>query len=116
VSELPRSRSGYDAILNVVDSVSKHRHFIPTFTTATAEQTAELFFRKVWHHHGLPDAVISDRGPQFVVAFTRELYCLLGIKLSTTTAYHPQSDGQTEWVNQEMEQFLRSFVNEMQND
>ena len=116
VSELPRSRSGYDAILNVVDSVSKRRHFIPTFTTVTAEQTAELFFREVWRHHGLPDAVISDRGPQFVAAFTRELYRLLGIKLSTTTAYHPQSDGQTERVNQEMEQFLRSFVNEMQND
>jgi transposase InsO family protein len=65
---------------------------------------------KLWRHHGLPDAVSSDRGPQFVAAFTWELYYLLGIKLSTTTAYHPQSDGQMERVNQEMEQFLLSFV------
>ncbi|GLB43132.1 putative retrotransposable element tf2 155 kda protein type 1-like [Lyophyllum shimeji] len=63
-----------------------------------------------------PDAFISDRGPQFVAEFTRELYRLLGIKLSTSTAYHPQSDGQTERVNQELEQYLRVFCNERQDD
>src|SRR3981189_2744602 len=77
---------------------------------------ARLFLRHVWKLHGLPDAVISDRGPQFIADFTRELYRLLGIKRSTSTAYHPQSDGQTERVNQEMEQFLRVFINEQQND
>jgi hypothetical protein len=60
--------------------------------------------------------VVSDRGPQFVAEFTRELYKLLGIKLATSTTYHPQTDGQTERVNQEMEQFLRIFVNERQDD
>jgi hypothetical protein len=60
--------------------------------------------------------VISDRGPQFVVDFTHELYRLIGIKLATLTAYHPQTDGQTERVNQELEQFLRLFVNQRQDD
>jgi len=59
---------------------------------------------------------ISDRGPQFVAEFTRELYQLLGIKLAATTAYHPQGDGQTEQVNQELEQYLRLFTNQRQDD
>jgi hypothetical protein len=72
--------------------------------------------KEVWKHHGTPLRVVSDRGPQFVAEFTRELYRLLGIKLATSTAYHPQTDGQTERVNQEMEQFLRLFTNERQDD
>jgi len=66
--------------------------------------------------NSLPQKVISDRGPQFVAEFTQELYRLLGIKLAATTAYHPQGDGQTEWVNQELEQYLRLFTNQRQND
>ena len=60
--------------------------------------------------------IVSDRGPQFIVEFMKELYRLLGIKLSATTAYHPQGDGQTEQVNQELEQFLRLFINQRQDD
>ena len=59
---------------------------------------------------------MSDRGPQFVAEFTREIYWLLGIKLATTTAYHPQGDGQMERVNQELEQFLQLFINQWQDD
>jgi hypothetical protein len=59
---------------------------------------------------------VSDRGPQFVAEFTQELYRLLRIKLAATTAYHPQGDGQTERVNQELEQYLRLFVNQRQDD
>ena len=59
---------------------------------------------------------MSDRGPQFVAEFTRELYWMLGIKLAATTAYHPQGDGQTERVNQELEQYLHLFVNQRQDD
>jgi transposase-like protein len=92
--------------MNVVDGVRKCAHFITTHTTITAVGAARLFLRKVWKHHGTPHIVISDRGPQFVVDFTRELYCLIGIKLATSTAYHLQTDGQTEHVNQELEQFL----------
>ena len=115
ITELPES-NGHDAIMNVVDSVGKRAHFIASHTTCSALGAANLYRRHVWKLHGLPDAFVSDRGPQFVAEFTRELYRLLGIKLSASTAYHPQSDGQTERVNQELEQFLRVFCNERQND
>jgi hypothetical protein len=97
---------GYDAVMNVVDSVGKRAHFIPTNITITTLRAARLFLHNVWKLHGLPRSIVSDRGPQFVVEFTCELYRLLGITLSTTTAYHPQADGQTERVNQELEQYL----------
>jgi len=85
VVELPFS-SGHDAVMTVVDSVSKRVHFILTHTTVTAEGAARLFLHQVWKLHGLPKYVISDRGPQFVAHFTKELYCLLGIKLASSTA------------------------------
>jgi transposase InsO family protein len=115
IVELPPS-AGYDAVMTVVDSVSKRAHFIPTHTTVTAEGSARLFLHNVWKLHGLPNQVISDRGPQFVAEFTRELYKKLGIKIAATTAWHPQADGQTERVNQELDQFLRIFVNERQDN
>ncbi|GLB41115.1 putative retrotransposable element tf2 155 kda protein type 1-like [Lyophyllum shimeji] len=115
IVELPEAH-GYDAVMVVVDSVGKRAHFIPTHTTCTTMGAANLYRKHVWKLHGLPDAFVSDRGPQFVAEFTRELYRLLGIKLSTSTAYHPQSDGQTERVNQELEQYLRVFCNERQDD
>jgi hypothetical protein len=115
IIELPEPH-GYDAIMNVMDSVSKVSHFIPTHTTITALGAACLFLVHGWKLHGLPKQVISDRGPQFVAELTRELYHMLGIKLAATTAYHPQGDGQTECVNQELEQYLRLFVNERQDD
>jgi len=115
VVELPLF-SGYDAVMTVVDSVSKRAHFIPTHTTVTAEGAARLFLHQVWKLHGLPTCVVSDRGPQFIACFTKELYCLLGIKLASSMAWHPQTDGQTERVNQELDQYLRLFVNERQDD
>ena len=72
--------------------------------------------KEVWKLHGLPRSVRSDRGPQFVTDFTCKLYRLLRIKLAMSTAYHPQTDGQTEHVNQEMEQFLCLFMNEHQDN
>ena len=81
VVELPLS-SGHDAVMTVVDSVSKRAHFIPTHTTVTAEGAARLFLHQVWKLHDLLTCVVSDRRPQFVARFTKELYCLLGIKLA----------------------------------
>jgi len=115
VVELPLS-SGHDAVMTVVDSVSKWAHFIPTHTTVTVEGAAWLFLHQVWKLHGLPKCIVSDRGPQFVACFTRELYRLLGIKLASSTAWHPQTDRQTERVNQELDQYLQLFVNERQDD
>jgi len=115
VMELPLS-SGHDTVMTVVDSVSKQAHFIPTHTMVTAEGTAWLFLHQVWKLHGLLKYVVSDHGPQFVIRFTRELYRLLGIKLASSIAWHPQTDGQTECVNQELDQYLQLFVNERQDD
>ena len=84
--------------------------------TVTALRAAQLYLAHIWKLHGLPKQVVSDRGPQFVAEFTRELYHLLGIKLAATTTYHPQGNGQTERVNQEPEQYLCLFVNEHQDD
>jgi len=108
--------SGHNAVMMVVDSVSKQAHFIPTHTTVTAEGAARLFLHQVWKLHGLPTYVVSDRGPQFVAHFTRELYHLLGIKLASSIVWHPQTDGQMERVNQELDQYLQLFVNERQDD
>jgi len=99
-----------------VDSISKRVYFIPTHTTVTAEGAARLFLHYVWKLHGLPKRVVSDCRPQFVASFTKELYRLLGIRLFSSTAWYLQTDGQTERVNQELDQFLRLFVNEWQND
>jgi len=115
IVELPES-GGYDAIMVAVDSAGKRAHFIETVTTITAAGAANLYIRHVWKLHGLPRKVISDRGPQFVAEFMKELYRLLGIEVASSTAYHPQTDGQTERVNQELEQFIRIFVGERQDD
>ncbi|KAJ8474222.1 hypothetical protein ONZ45_g16023 [Pleurotus djamor] len=115
IVELPQS-DGYDAIMNVVDYVSKRAHFIPTHTTVSALGAANLFLQHVWKLHGLPNTVVSDRGTQFIAEFTREIYEKLGIQLAASTSYHPQTDGQTERCNQELEQYLRTYTNQRQNN
>jgi hypothetical protein len=87
IVELPKS-GVYDTITIVVDSAGKRAHFIETMMTITAAGTANLYLHNVWKLHGLPHKVISDHGPQFVAAFMKELYCLLGIQAATSTAYH----------------------------
>jgi len=108
--------SGHDAVMTVVDSVSKRVHFVPMHTTVTAEGAARLFLHHVWKLHGLPKHIVSDHGSQFVASFTKELYRLLGIRMSSSIAWHSQTDRQTEHVNQELDQFLCLFINEQQND
>jgi len=76
----------------------------------SAEELARLFRDNVWKLHGLPKSIISDRGPQFTVGLMRELNEMLGIKSKLSTVFHPQTDGQTERVNQELEQYLRMFI------
>ena len=77
---------------------------------------AHLFRDNMWKLHGIPEEIISHRGSQFISQFTRELSKLLDIKIAASTAIHPQTDGQTEHVNQEVEQYLRIFVNQRQDD
>ena len=82
----------------------------------TAEGAARIFLHQVWKLHGLPKYVILDHGPQFIAHFTKELYRLLGIKLVSSIVWHPQTNGQMERANQELDQYLRLFVNEWQDD
>ncbi|CAI7803434.1 unnamed protein product [Closterium sp. NIES-54] len=83
-------------------------HFIPTNATATAEATARLFFDRIITIHGIPATLISDRDPKFTSKFWKELMGLLGTELAMSSAYHPQTDGQTERLNQAVEQLLRT--------
>jgi hypothetical protein len=73
---------------------------------------ALLFLKEGWKHHGTPRVVVSNRGPQFVATFTHELYKLLGIILAMSMAYHPQTDRQTEHINQVLEGYLCIFTSQ----
>ena len=115
IVELPPSR-GYDTIFVCVDRFTKMAHFCPTNTTITAEGTADLYLHHVFKHHGLPADIVSDRGPQFVSRFTRALLESCDIKGNRSTAFHPESDGQTERVNQTLEQYLRIYCDYHQDD
>ena len=114
-TELPQSH-GYDSILVAVDQLSKQAHFIPTTSDVTSLRVTRLFQDGIWKSHGLPEEMISDGGPQFMSNFMWGLSKTLRIKVAASTAYHPQTDGQTKRVNQEVEQFLRLFVNQRQDD
>jgi predicted aspartyl protease len=115
ITGLPKTE-GKDAILVVVDRFSKGAHFIPCTTSETGESTARLFLDNVWKLHGTPEDAVSDRGVQFHNHFMKRLYELLDIHPSYSTAYHPESDGQTERVNQILENYLRNFVSYRQDD
>ena len=112
---LPEAQ-GYDALFITCCCHTKQEHIIPTSTTISARGLATLFRDYVWKLHGLPETALSDRGPQFVAKFMKELNEILGIKTKLSTAYHPQTNGQTERVNQEIEQYLRMFISHRQND
>jgi hypothetical protein len=115
ITELPEA-NGYDVVMVAVDTLRKRVHFIETHTTITASGAARLYLNHIWKLHGLPEGMVSDRSPQFIAEFMHELYCLLGIRMASSTVYHLQTDGQTEHVNQELEQYIRIFVSERQDD
>ena len=106
IMDLPLS-NGFDTLLVVVDhGLTKGVILCPTKKTIDAAGVAALFFSKVFRRFGLYNKIISDRGPQFVSAFAKELGKLLGYELALSTAYHPQTNGETEQVNQELETYL----------
>jgi transposase InsO family protein len=117
ITALPRTRStGYDAIVVFVCRLTKMKHYAPAVTTVTAPKLAAIFVREVVRLHGVPERILSDRDPRFVAHFWREMWRLLGTLLTMSTAYHPQSDGQTERENRTLEEMLRSFTNWAQDD
>jgi len=91
-------------------------YFVITIEKITAEGLARLFRDYVWKLHGFPESVILHRGPQFAAGLTKELNKMLGIETKLSTAYHPQTDSQTERTNQELKQYLRMYVNHRQNN
>ena len=110
ITDLPTSK-GYDSLLVVVDRLSKAIILAPCNKTITAKETSQLYIDHVWKRTGLPKKVISDRGPKFASKAMREIWEKLGVKPSLSTAFHPQTDGETERVNQDLEQYLRVFCN-----
>jgi hypothetical protein len=117
IVQLPKSANGYNAIFVVVDKLSKRGYFIPTYTTADADDTARLFFKHiVCNGHGVPSIIVSDRDSKFTSKFWRTLWSMLDTKLAMSTAFHPQTDGQTENLNRTLEQMLRAFTNRKQDN
>ena len=108
--------AGKDTILVVCNKLSKMTHFITTIEEITAEGLVRLFRDNIWKLHGLPKSVASDRGPQFTTELTKELNRMLGIRTKLSTAFHPQTDRQTECMSQELEQYLQFFVDYRQKD
>ncbi|GJP46849.1 hypothetical protein CLOM_g6102, partial [Closterium sp. NIES-68] len=107
VTGLPAGSSGNDAILVIVDQLIKMAHFAACKTTITADQIAKQFLANIVQLHNIPSAIISDRVPRFTSNFWRKALPQYGIRLHLSTAYHPQSNGQTERANQTMEQLIR---------
>eukprot|EP00253_Pinus_taeda_P009047 PITA_09047 len=110
ITGLPKTKRNNDSIFVVVDKLSKAAHFIPVQSTYRAAQIAHIFMQNIFRLHGLLKNIISDRDVKFTSAFWKTLFAKLGTQLNFSTAYHPQTDGQMERVNQMVEDMLRAYV------
>ena len=116
ITDLPVSQ-GYDSILTVVDhGCSKAAIFLPCHKTINAVGVAVLYAEQIFPFYGIPRRIISDRDPHFMAQFIKGVCTLLNIDQNTSTAYHPQTDGQSEQANQRVEQYLCIYSNSEQND
>jgi len=116
ITQLPETARGNDALLVVVDRLSKLTILIPTNTTVSAAEAATLFYDNVFKNHGMPLSIVSDRDPRFTAKFWQEFYKCMGTTLKMSSGYHPETDGLTERANRTVEQILRNYVNDLQND
>jgi hypothetical protein len=107
---LPRTTKGFDSIWVIIDRLTKITHFLLVKVKYTMATYAELYIARILSLHGVPKTIVSNRGPQFVSKFWEDLHKSLGTKLLHSSAYHPQTSGQTERVNQILEDMLRACV------
>ncbi|KJZ68492.1 hypothetical protein HIM_12118 [Hirsutella minnesotensis 3608] len=113
---MPRDKKGYTAVFVTVCRLSKRTFSLPTYTTCTAQDMAWLFYEHIWRTYGAPETITSDRGPQFISSFWNELCRLVGTKMKLSTAEHPQTDGQTEIINQFLQTKLRPYLDYYQDN
>ena len=107
---LPRTPEGYDSIWVIVDRLTKSAHFLPVKTTYTLERYATLYIREIVRLHGTPVSIVSDRDPRFTSQFWTSLQQAMGTTLKFSTAFHPQTDGQSKRTIQTLEDMLRACV------
>jgi transposase InsO family protein len=107
---LPRTQSGYDSIWVTVNRLTNVSHFIPVKTTYSGPQLTELYMSRIVCLHGVPKKIVSHRRTEFTLKFWERLHVTLDIQLCFNSAYHPQTHGQTERVNQILEDMLRAFA------
>lgn len=112
VTGLPKVSGGFDSIFVVVDKLTRVAHLIPIRTTATAADIAQIFIKEIVRLHGIPARIISDRDAKFTSKFWVAMFQSLGTLLNLSSAYHPETDGQTERVNQVIEDMLRSYCSQ----
>jgi len=112
----PVTKESYDGIMVVTDRFTKFGRFIPYRETWTATELAHVFIKNVVANHGMPEQLVSDRDKLFTSNFWTALMQHLGVKHKMSTSYHPQTDGQTERLNQTLEQYLRCYVNDRQDN
>lgn len=116
IVSLPATQKNHDAILVFVDRLSKMVHLAPCTTKCSAEDSAHLFMQYVYRAHGMPTTLVSDRDARWTSQFWRELCSSLGIEQAMSSAFHPQSDGQTERANRVVEDMLRHFISPTQDN
>ncbi len=116
IFDLPKKSTKNTGIMVVVDKLSKRTHFIALNSKINAKETADLFYKEIYKHHGIPRKIISDRDSMFTSSVWRNLKKTLQVKLNLSTAFHPQTDGQSERALRVLKEMLRCYVNSMQND
>ena len=115
IGPLPRSNKK-NMIIVIVDQFMKMIQLKVTMIDMSSEEIAKIYWDEIWKLYGIPRAILSDRGPQFALRFMEDLMKALGTKWMLLTTYHPQTDGQTKQINQEIGIFLRHYVNYQQDN